>query len=261
MNKVNYTNLGGFPLDQDNLAFLQNSYSKSFEAIAKLCGNKTILHGVEPDGSGNITAGWISYNGELLPLIGGAVAPQVKITETVTAVIFEDNVSHNIEFVRVAQLVLVGGDFNFNELKPLLSLDNMLPKDTILHCMKDTDYIAANFDAGGYGTGPEKGWRKLSSAYPDAAGRVLINIAEADGRFDEAGKIYGEYAHTQTLQELASHQHVYSHGRVGGVDSNPNGGGWGYPNNINDRSTEYTGGGQPMNVTQPSLVVFMKIKL
>lgn len=259
MNKVDYTNLNGFPLDQDNLAFLQNSYSKAFEAIAKLCGDKTILHGVEINGS-NVSAGWISYNGELLPFIGGAAAPQVKITETVIAVIFEDNVSRPIEFVRRAELVLAGGDFDFAELKPLLSLDNMLPKDTILHCMKDTAYIAANFDAGGYGTGPEKGWRKLSSAYPDASGRVLINIDEADSRFDESGKIFGAYEHKIVKDELPN----ITLSRSVGVETVDGG-----PNNIVSNApgsayTEYISlGGNDVahNNTQPSMVVFMKIKL
>ena len=61
MNKqIDLLNLGGFPFEQNTLKFLQESYTGALGALAKLCGDKTILHGVEVNGS-NVTAGWISY--------------------------------------------------------------------------------------------------------------------------------------------------------------------------------------------------------
>ena len=58
MNRIDYSNLGGFPLEQDTLSFMQNSYSDAFSAMAKLCGDKVILTGVVVE-AGNVSAGWV----------------------------------------------------------------------------------------------------------------------------------------------------------------------------------------------------------
>lgn len=121
MNLLNLTNIGGLPFDQDVLAFMQNGYHKPFGGVAKLCGDKTILYGVE-NISGNITDGWIAYNGELLPFVGAVAAARVQITDQIISYFFENNNSYPVETKRTAELVANGGDFDFLDLKRIKTL-------------------------------------------------------------------------------------------------------------------------------------------
>jgi hypothetical protein len=201
MNKrIDLTNLGGFPFEQDTLKFMQESYDAAFQGVAALCGNKTILSGVVCDGR-NVSSGWISYNGELIPFIGAALADNVVITETSDAKIFEDGSQHNVYFTKVATCGNVG-DFPFSDLVPLLSLQNIWRPGNIKEHYCDDAYIAANFDANGFGINAEKGWRILSKAIPDAAGKTFVNIDFADAEFNQVGKIGGEKEHKILKAEL-----------------------------------------------------------
>lgn len=104
----------------------------------------------------------------------------------------------------------------------------------------------------GFGT-----WERLK-------GKVAVGLDEddEDGYFDEIGKEGGEKKHVQTLQELAVHNHPYTrdplfHGEtvsspgtsLGELRNNANGQ---YATSI---VTGNSGGGQPMNITQPYKVV------
>jgi microcystin-dependent protein len=203
MNKrIDFSFLGGFPFDENTLAFMQDSYRGALGALAKLCGDKTILAGVEVNG-GNVTAGWISYNGELIPFIGGAVAAQVKITETKTPATFEDNSVHDVEYVKVAELVAVG-DFIFADLQRIAPLnETWIAGDTKdVYC--DNQYLINNFDNNGFGLNNRKGWQVLSFAFPYTAGKVFVNYDPNDPLFATLQAFGGEKEHTLTQGQLPS---------------------------------------------------------
>ena len=101
---------------------------------------------------------------------------------------------------------------------------------------------------------------------PDFRGLVPIGAgthqdANNKSKTFDLGSEYGEYEHTQTINEMPSHNHTSNNeqfstafqpkdrinvaGTDGGVANNPTG---------------YTGGGQPFNVMQPSLTVNYIIK-
>lgn len=194
MNKIDFSHLGGMPVTQDRLDFLQQSYTAGFTAIAKLCGDKTILQGVENSG-GTVSDGWIVINGEILPFVGGALAANVIIVETPTSYTFADGSSHDVEFVRYATLGSLGG-FPFTDLITLLSLKHVWKKDDIRQCVKNAAYEAANFDGAGYGiTAEEKGWRILSKAFVNAAGAVMVNKKDGDADFGLTENFGGAKAH------------------------------------------------------------------
>lgn len=96
----------------------------------------------------------------------------------------------------------------------------------------------------GFGT-----WERLK-------GKVCIGLDEddEDEYFDEIGKTGGEKKHTQTVDEMASHTHN-STLNYEGQGSNQ----WSYRSNKDHlggpAATTSTGGGQPMNITQPYEVV------
>ena len=273
MNKrIDLSNLGGFPLEQDTLDFMQSSYRTAFAAIAKLCGSKTILYGVEVI-AGNVTDGWISYLGELIPFVGGVLGTDVVITETpnVVQTTFEDGAVRDVFFTKSATCG-VSGTFPFVDLVPLLSLQNTWLPGDLKQKHVDNAYIAANFDVSGYGLYAERGWRILSFAYPNTAGRVLVNLNSADTDFDAVGKLFGEKTHVLDISEMPAHGHALNTTNSGpastGLADPARGNILGNVNTqgqeagpANNKSIMRTGGGGAHNNVQPSYVVLTLIKL
>ena len=258
MNKrIDYTYNGGFPLTQYAADWMQSSYRNCLGAIAKMVGNKVILYGCDLVGA-NITDGWISYNGELIPFIGAPVGGgNVVITETNESRNFQDANNHVVYFNKQATMGLIG-DFLFSDLKKIAALGNTwLPGDLNQKYVNNA-YIAANFDGGGFGINKETGWQILSSAVPAAAGKVLVNLDAADADFNTAGNIGGEKKHALTAAENGPHTHTYNTKTgtapqtgsatqcwVGDVTAN----------------TGSSGLGTPHNNLQPYFVVLTLIKL
>lgn len=110
MNKrIGFTNNGGFPLTQYTLDWMQASYRNAFMGLAGFFGDKFIVSGMDEVG-GNVTNGWLSYGGELIPFVGGAIAADIVVIETPVSRQFEDNLSHDVYFEKVAQF---GGPATF----------------------------------------------------------------------------------------------------------------------------------------------------
>lgn len=115
--KIDYTKLNGFGFTQYALDFLQQGSIAEISAIANLFGNKIIVYGVQDQGA-NVTDGFVVYNGELLPFVGGAKAPQVWV-ETVNDVeLFGDSALQTVYFTKRLRMGNVG-DFPLTDLKKL----------------------------------------------------------------------------------------------------------------------------------------------
>lgn len=101
----------------------------------------------------------------------------------------------------------------------------------------------------GFGT-----WERLK-------GKVVVGLDEddEDGYFDEIGKEGGEKKHTQTIDELATHGHSYVRNQLWHGEPGTTGSTLGDTTTANaqylNATTTNSGGGQPMNVTQPYKVV------
>jgi hypothetical protein len=121
MQYLKLDNLGGLKVTQNRFAWMQQGMLDSFVSLAKLCGNKVILYGVVV-AAGNVSPGFISYNGELVEFVGGPVAAQVKIVEIVNSYAYANNTVQPVEIKRRAELVAAGGDFLFADLNKLPEL-------------------------------------------------------------------------------------------------------------------------------------------
>lgn len=160
--RIDFGQLGGNPIDQDNLQWMQDSYRSAFAAIAGLVGSKVIISGMAVTGP-NISNGWLTYNGELLPFTGGAIGDGSIVVQEIAndPVQFQNGDSHVVEIKRVAVL---GGPatFNYSELTNIGVLKRMwLPGDTKM-IQVTMDYIAANFDATGLGINERVGWKVMN---------------------------------------------------------------------------------------------------
>ena len=98
MNKINFNQSVGFPLETNILDKLQEAFflMNAFGAIA---GNFTIISGCQVSGS-NVSNGTVYINGELLEFRGGVVQTNVRIIETVEALEFEDTNMNDVIYTR-----------------------------------------------------------------------------------------------------------------------------------------------------------------
>lgn len=103
---IDFSQLGGFPLTQDRLAFFQSAYKDLFTQLSGLGVNgaaPVIISGMTVTNSGNtVASGWFVYNGEMLPFTGGTVAPAggqvalVTITATLSPLTYKNGSNYNV---------------------------------------------------------------------------------------------------------------------------------------------------------------------
>lgn len=132
--------MGGFPLDQQALEFMQASYKDIATGLSTLTGGNVILSGCVVTG-GAVTTGWIVWNGELLPFMGGAATGYFKITEMATSVRFEDTQERQVYFTRYAECSSTGENFaRLTRLNSLLEIQNnlILQKDELVGLIDKT---------------------------------------------------------------------------------------------------------------------------
>ena len=256
MNKQDYSNLGGQPVDLDSLNFMQTAYTEGFAAVAALIGNKCIAGGVDVVGT-TVTDGYISYNGEILKFVGCPVAANVAIIETATALIFDDGTTHNVEYIRYATCSPTGL-FPFADLKRPAIYTTGDIKEKIVTAA----YIAANFDnTTGVGYNEQAGWAILSLQVPATAGRMFINYDPANPLFSTVGNIGGAIEATLSIANLPNHKHT-GETLTRNESIAPDGKGFkpdNYNNTVGDTSS--VGGDQPFSLLNPYFVTLKLIRL
>lgn len=114
-----------------------------------------------------------------------------------------------------------------------------------------------------------------------ATGRTLIGVDTADTDFNAVEKTGGEKTHTQTIAEMPSHTHIQNpHNHDDILDNNENrvtyasgstsnyrvlhqdqtgnaSGSWKMQTSETTATNQNTGGGQPFNIMQPYVTVYM----
>ncbi len=191
MNYIDFAQLGGMPFTQNRANFMQQSYLAAFGAFANLCGDKTILFGVVKTGS-VVSDGWISYNGEMLPFIGGTHAADVVINTTSVPFTYANSTVHNVQFTKYATCG-ASGAFPFADLRRIEPLANIWQPGDVKQILCDAAYIAANFISG-LGIGERLGWAIMDGANgtEDMGGFVSIGYKAAVAEYDEPGKTVGQ---------------------------------------------------------------------
>lgn len=105
MKSIDFSFLGGFPLEQETLGYMQSRDTDILKAIVKMgipdgYTDPLILSGcVYDSGSNSYSAGWLYVNDEVIPFAGGVVpgAGTYCLVQTYkTTVIFEDSTPRDV---------------------------------------------------------------------------------------------------------------------------------------------------------------------
>lgn len=254
MNRYDFTQAGGFPLDQGVLKFLQEAIGTASLA-ASLAGPLSILSGCEVVG-GNMAAGYVCINGEILPFITGAISAKIIIQEVATPVVFQDGSPKVIKYVRSARF---GDDGTANY--PYASFKRNTVEG-VLSRLERLEKLSAPLLGGGSMMFWNRPLAEIPAGYQEAIdwrGRMPFGVTAGDVDFNAPGKTGGAKMHTNTVPEMASHYHAFEdeHGTYyldfgsGSTRGSYTGA------NIDDPAvTDSAGGGEAWNIMNPYRTVY-----
>lgn len=110
-HNVDFSQLGGYPLTQDTLEFLQEGYNETIRALAGAVGNFAFIYGVDEIAPGVYSPGWLIWNYEVVPFLGGTNTGFINIFETGQTLTFGDDIAHIVKFTRYCQFHTFGEPF------------------------------------------------------------------------------------------------------------------------------------------------------
>lgn len=287
MNRVEeLTNLGGFPMTQYTLDFMQKSYRESLGALARLVGSAVIVSGMEETGS-TVANGWISYNGELLPFIGGPKQSTWIVEELAESRKFADLVDRNVYFTRQARFAAGGIAYSsLQRIETLLGLkntiasletrlgqriDNVWKRGDVIEIDCSKPYLQANFDSTGLGINERTGWAVCNGANgtKNRGGRFAVGYDPLQFDYNDFGKTGGKDWVSLTAEQNGPHTHGYASPHQDnntwgdGAEENDYGPGWLInPNRLGyNGTTSSSGYGYPHENRPPFFVTLWIMKL
>lgn len=230
MNRIEYLQTGGFPLDTNNLNFLQESF-KIMQAFGYFAGNFVIISGCQQTGI-TIANGVIFINGEVLEFRGGNVGENVIIREESVSGTFEDGSFKPIEVTRYASFGTSTTNYpwaNFKRGFPTTEIPAMrdalqagINTQNTRNDGQDNTLVAllARVEAlekrkSFIPVGLIAFWDQPPSVplpegwipYKVAKGRTLVIVDPDDPDFGEVGIMGGEKSVTLTESQIPAHKH------------------------------------------------------
>ena len=206
MNIVRYKQTGGFPLDTNNLDFLQSSFH-ILNTLGNLAGDMVIISGCEITGN-TVNNGVVYVNKEVLEFRGGSLSANVFIKEETVSGTFEDGSFKPIEITRY---VTFGSStpektFKWEDFK---RVDNLIQQGVknadfekrikALENKKSPVPIGLIAIWGKPASEPiPEGWKECT----DLRGRMPLGWNPDDADFSELLKNDGEKTHQLKVQEL-----------------------------------------------------------
>ncbi len=204
MNKFNFNQLGGFPLETETLVELEKAYT-IFNSYGKALGEKVIISGCElSDNGNNVSDGYIYFNGEVFEFKGGPPLANIIVIEDSRAAEFKNGESNEVYRTRYAAFGSGGDSVSFSEFK------RIDPVVTLMTRLDELEKKSAIFQQGGgmvFWNKPENeipdGWQEVI----DWRGRMPVGVDFNQDEFNDYGKQSGEKYHTLSINEMPSHSH------------------------------------------------------
>lgn len=229
MNVVKLDQTGGFPLETETLAHMQDAYG-IFQALGNIVGEKSIIKGCVVAGV-NVSDGVVYLNGELLQFVGGAIQATVVVIETAVSGEFEDGLVKPIYYTRYATFGAGVGAVNWADFVRAYPLTSALFVDEVRMYSGEI----ADIPWGWYLMDGTNGTRDIRDKFP-----IPYNPANVD--YNTIGKIGGlkevtllatqlpEHTHTGTTNSGGIHNHDVKDGQGGDNTNSVLGNGGASPN-------------------------------
>lgn len=259
MNRVNYIQTGGFPMDTHNLDFLQNCF-RLLNSLGDLAGDKAIISGCKITGN-SISNGVVYLNGEIIEFRGGTIGTNVIIKEEAVSGTFENGSFKPIEITRyltfgssTPEKTFAWSDFKRfeNLIENAKTHADFEKRIKALETKKSPIPIGLVAIWGKPATEPiPEGWRE----YEPLRGRFPLGWDPDDEEFNEIGKEDGDKVHQLTIEEMPSHSHKVPLFAGGSASGNRDG----HPDNHIDYGrtvdSHSVGGNQPHNNMPPYRII------
>lgn len=267
MNKLNFNQSVGFPLETDILHEMQKAWT-IFNALGAISGNFSIISGCVTVGT-NVSDGVVFINGEVLEFKGGLAQDHVIIVEEPQALEFEDGNAHDVVFARYATFGTATTQWLWSDFKQGMetklipaALEDKEDKTTIAALIERIEDLEArpesNIPIGliaiwGQPVGDiPTGWEP----YEPLKGRMPVGLDTTNSLFDTLLDYGGSESHTLTIAEMPEHDHDLPKDGGGSVnmqslaDTSNNDEGFGM-----GTRTGKTGGGEAFDIMNPYRVV------
>jgi hypothetical protein len=142
----------GFPATNKTWRFISDAYSEPLSALATLAGEKTIISGVVTNVNNFVSNGYIVYQGEIIPFVGGNSNNNVSIIEEIENVNYNTDSNNNSVLdsqpayrTKYATLGQIGSIvFAFSSLKRLKKLVDLTDFELPVNLVLDNHYPPYN---------------------------------------------------------------------------------------------------------------------
>jgi len=189
MNKQNFLQTGGFPLETDTLDAMQTAYAL-FNALGEIAGNKTIVKGCIVAGT-NTGDGVVYVDGELYEFVGGTTQSTVRIIQEATSKVFENGQTNETHYRRYVTFATGVGSIpwaDFTRINPLAQIQKALVPVGMISMW-----------SGAIGDIPAR-WALCDgqNGTPNLSGRFIVGYNAADVDYDSIAKVGGSKQVTPT---------------------------------------------------------------
>ena len=199
MDKVNYDQTEGFPLDVNILDFGQKANQIS-QQLGEIIAPLAIVRGCVENGN-QVTDGIVYLNGEILPFKGGLKQNLVRIVETTENRVFENG---NSKPVLITRYVTFGAganqSYNWSDFHRSISLKEI--EKRLVHVGFIQDYYGdvSKIPSGYYLCDGTNGTL-------DLRGMFIVGYDPANAEYNAIGNKGGEKEVTLTVNQMPKHKH------------------------------------------------------
>lgn len=202
MNRANFNQLGGFPLETETLNNVQEAYT-IFNAYGELAGNKTIVKGCEIVGD-EVNDGFIYLDGELLEFRGGLAESEIIVREEIIEVEFETKEMKPTYYKRWAEFGSGLNSIRWSDFRRAYPLSSAL-------------FVGELRMYAGLLSEIPFGWHIADGTYGtfDMRDRFPVAFNPENPDYDTQGKTGGAKEVTLTENEMPAHNHTASTASAG----------------------------------------------
>ena len=203
MNNINFTAKNSFPLSTAVMGFLQDMVKLNAD-FAALGGTNYILAGCADDGSGNVSAGSIVINGEILPFEAGKKKAKITVHQkpkTLTAF----GVDYPEALINRTAKFSDTGEYNWGDFA---RVETLLQLTTRLNQMITIPKGIIAMWSGNVNELPS-GWALCNglNGSPNLSGKFIVGFDMQDESYNEIGKKGGQKEVTLEARHLPAHNH------------------------------------------------------